>query len=182
MFFRAAAIRRLDTAGMSEVCMIFLTSSCWFTKKTPWQFIRRREYIKEKYTRTCFVMQPVSWEECVASYTRNERDKSAVPTDAKHGKTQLNLKTTEYNPFKSKDEAAFKEGYMCAKEIACNSFCGHCGMKNKFILPDYTSRKSALDLSASRKSNTTPATQALNFNGYDGKPLSKSRSPRLIRQ
>jgi len=84
-------------------------------------------------------MQPVSWEECVASYTRNERNKSAVSTDAEHGKTQFNLKPTEIYIFKKNGDAAFKEGYMCAKEIVCNSFCGHCGLKNKFILPDYTS-------------------------------------------
>jgi len=121
-------------------------------------------------------MYRVSWEECVASYTRNQPNKSAVSTDAERGKNQFNLKTTDIFPFNNNHDAAFKEGYLCAVEAISNSFCGHCGLKNKLNLKEYTSRKVALEYTASCKlapslyKSTRPGP---NFNAFNGMPIPK---------
>jgi hypothetical protein len=127
-------------------------------------------------------MYRVSWEECVASYTRNQANKSAVSTDTERGKNQFNLKKTDAFPFSLNSDSAFKEGYLCAVDAISNSFCGHCGKKNELNLKEYTSKKAALAHTASCKSALLlprPKGPGLNFNGFDGSRIHKI-SPRLI--
>ena len=122
-------------------------------------------------------MYRVSWEECAASYTRNQANKSAVSTDTERGKNQFNLKKTDAFPFYKNSDAAFKEGYLCAVDAISNSFCGHCGKKNELNLKEYTSKKAALEHTASCKSALLlpkPKGPGLNFNGFDGSPIHRS--------
>jgi len=135
------------------------------------------------YFQIVFAMYHMSWEECVESYFGNQANKSAVSTDAERGKNQFDLETTDAFPFSKNSDSAFKEGYLCAVGAISNLFCAHCGKKNEVILPEYTSKKAALEHAASHRSAhavQTPIKPGGNYNGFDGHPTNR-RTPRLIR-
>ena len=134
--------------------------------------------IKNNHTEECGEPKIFTYRECW-----NEDE--VVPDDGCERRL-FNLTTTNAFPFMKSSETSFKEGYLCAMEVAKNSFCGNCGHRFKFKPQDYDTRKSALhkvEFMKSAAARDLTKQPQLNYNGDTGLEILHlpRAAPRLIR-